>query len=274
MSKSKNKLFISYSHKDISLIDTVARRLEIEFGRNNIFYDTWSIQPGDSIIGEMNQGLEEFTTFFYFVSPSSLDSKMVSLEWQAALNRSINKELKFVAVRIADCKLPAILQNNLYIDLYGEGLDDAVEKMRQTVLGESVYKPLETIQNLKSRVNRINDNTVQVVVEALYYAENNPVIAFACENSLEEISICYNVSDGFTQQGTDQIRVENKWVLNSRNVSVQRAIKPGFPFVFQVYYDNTNFYKSVALFLLIDETKGQYEQIPIATSSVDGMSFL
>lgn len=93
-----NKIFISYSHKDKMLVDTVARKLEIVFGKNNIFFDSWSMQPGDSIIGKMNQGLEEFTTFFFFVSSNSLDSNMVRLEWQVALNRAINNELNFVAV--------------------------------------------------------------------------------------------------------------------------------------------------------------------------------
>ena len=52
-----NKIFISYNHNDKILIDTIARRLELEFGRNNIFYDAWAIQPGDSIIGKILQGL-------------------------------------------------------------------------------------------------------------------------------------------------------------------------------------------------------------------------
>lgn len=110
-------IFISYNHNDEQLVDMVARRLELEFGRNNIFYDKWSIQPGDSIIGKMNEGIEKFTTFFYFLSPNSLNSKMVTKEWQSALTKSINENLKFVPVRIADCKPPAILIDSLYIDL-------------------------------------------------------------------------------------------------------------------------------------------------------------
>ena len=35
------KIFVSYNHKDKILADTIARRLELEFGRNNIFYDAW-----------------------------------------------------------------------------------------------------------------------------------------------------------------------------------------------------------------------------------------
>ena len=75
-------IFISYNHNDNLLVDTIARRLELEFGRNNITYDRWTMQPGDSIIGKMNEGLSDFTTFFFFVSPNSLASKMVTLEWQ------------------------------------------------------------------------------------------------------------------------------------------------------------------------------------------------
>lgn len=41
------KIFISYNHNDKQIIDTIVRRLEIEFGRSNIFYDAWSINPGD-----------------------------------------------------------------------------------------------------------------------------------------------------------------------------------------------------------------------------------
>ena len=80
-----NKIFISYNHNDKILIDTIARRLELEFGRNNIFYDAWAIQPGDNIIGKMNEGLSDFTTFFFFVSPNSLQSKMVTLDWSVSI---------------------------------------------------------------------------------------------------------------------------------------------------------------------------------------------
>ena len=64
-------IFISYNHQDQYLVDMIARRLEIEFGRDNIFYDRWSIQPGQSIIGQMDQGLENYTTFFFMLSHNS-----------------------------------------------------------------------------------------------------------------------------------------------------------------------------------------------------------
>ena len=66
-------IFISHNHKDKPLVDMIARQLEISFGRDNIFYDSWSIQPGDSIIGKMNEGLQQTSIFFYFLSQNSLN---------------------------------------------------------------------------------------------------------------------------------------------------------------------------------------------------------
>lgn len=257
------KIFISYNHNDSDIVDMISRKLELEFGRNNIFYDKWSIQPGDSIIGKMNEGLEEFTTFFFFVSPNSMESKMVSLEWQTALNRAVNKDLKFVGVRIADCNPPAILSDKLYIDLYGEGLDSAIEKMKCVVKSESAYKPLEDIQNVVATAKLKDDKTISFTIEAKMYAEINPTFAFACSNSFDEFSVCFNISDGFILTGSDELNANNSTSLNARTVQLQRALKPDFPFVFEVYITNTSHLNDVSVCVLTDSSNGLYKSIPI-----------
>ncbi|HNA96044.1 MAG TPA: toll/interleukin-1 receptor domain-containing protein, partial [Chitinophagaceae bacterium] len=60
-------IFISHNSKDKPLITPIADELAKIFGRENVFYDSWSIQPGDSLIGEMNNGLEKCKFFFLFV---------------------------------------------------------------------------------------------------------------------------------------------------------------------------------------------------------------
>lgn len=257
------KLFISYNHNDKLLVDTVARRLELEFGRNNIFYDAWSIQPGDSIIGKMNEGLEGFDTFFLLLSPNSISSKMVNLEWRSALNRAVNNNLRFVVVRIADCNPPAILADMLYIDLYGEGLDSAVEKMKCVVKSESTYKPLEDVQNLVATAKMKDSKTVSITIEAKMYAEATPTFAFACSNSFDEFSVCFNISEGFTVSGRDEITVEDKLTLNARTVQLQRSLKPKFPFVFEVSLVNTTRLNNVAIYVLVDASRRMYKGIPI-----------
>lgn len=256
------KLFISYNHNDAVLVDTIARRLEIEFGRNNIFYDAWSMQPGDSIIGKMNEGLGEFTTFFFFVSPNSLASKMVSLEWQTALNRAVNNDLKFVAVRIADCAPPVILSDKLYIDLYGDGLDSAVAKMKKIVKSENCYNPLEDVQNLQVEMIQTDDSTLRFTIKATLYAEHNPTFAFACANDIKEFQV--NTStEAFTINGADEIMFESGLKLNARIIQLQRVLKPGFSFVADLKSSTLGQIRNIAILVMKDAEKRMYQQLPI-----------
>ena len=53
------KIFISHNYKDKPIIEPVAIKLGEIYGRENVFYDSWTIQPGDGIIDKMNDGLLE-----------------------------------------------------------------------------------------------------------------------------------------------------------------------------------------------------------------------
>ncbi len=251
------KIFISYNHKDSKIVNTVAKRLELEFGKNNIFYDRWAIQPGDSIIGKMNEGLESFQYFFFMVSENSLKSKMVTLEWQSALNRAINQDLSFVAVKIDDCSVPAILADRLYIDLYGEGLDDAISKMRCCINGEPFDPNLEEVNNLFVHFEVKDNKTIMGTVQALYYSEINPTLAFACE---KKFSACFNVSDTYTISRSQIIKVDSL-ELQAREVDVQRPIKPGFPFTFLIDTDDANKIGFYGLYQLIDAENMEYKLV-------------
>lgn len=78
-------IFISHNHADKPFVEHIAVKLAGAFGQDNVFYDSWSIQPGDGIIDRMSEALGKCTHFFFFVTANSLKSKMVSLEWQNAV---------------------------------------------------------------------------------------------------------------------------------------------------------------------------------------------
>lgn len=220
-------IFISYNHNDEQLVDMVARRLELEFGRNNIFYDKWSIQPGDSIIGKMNEGIEKFTTFFYFLSPNSLNSKMVTKEWQSVLTKSINENLKFVPIRISDCKPPAILTDSLYIDLYGIGLDDAVAQMKCVAKGNSTYKALTDIENIKAVVDIVSDKMIKIEIRAMMFSENDANFAFIFNNKYEEFDVQPEDSAHYDSTGEVDGNVNGTPVrLKMKTIRLLRPLTP------------------------------------------------
>ena len=258
------KVFISYNHSDKFIVDTIARRLEIEFGRNNIFYDAWSMQPGDSIIGKMNAGLEDFTTFFFFVSDNSLQSNMVKLEWQTALNRAINRDLKFVSIRISDCSMPAILTDKLYIDLYGEGLDSAVEKMRCVIKGENVYAPLEDVQNVIAYCKKKDSHSVDIEISATHFVVHNPTVAIGITVSEEHFTI-KQLSEGMVISGKDIIATSDGQEFTAKTFGLCRALMPGQPFKASLQLDKNIQPVSIACFLKqgkTDDGYSMYQDIP------------
>ena len=50
-------IFLSHNSKDKPVVEQVALKLKGIYGQNNVFYDSWSIQPGDGILDKMNEGL-------------------------------------------------------------------------------------------------------------------------------------------------------------------------------------------------------------------------
>ncbi|WP_175057313.1 toll/interleukin-1 receptor domain-containing protein [Streptococcus salivarius] len=182
-------IFISHNHKDKPLVDMIARQLEISFGRDNIFYDSWSIQPGDSIIGKMNEGLQQTSIFFYFLSQNSLNSQMVSREWQSALISAINQELKFIPIRLDDCDIPAIMRDLLYIDLYGMGIDEAIVKMKSVISGGNTYTSGENIENLVAYLHKRTDFEIDFEIRATMFSVQDVTFAFVCNNKIGEFEV-------------------------------------------------------------------------------------
>ena len=225
-------IFISYNHNDQQLVDMVARQLELSFGKNNIFYDRWSMQPGDSIIGKMNEGLEQYTTFFYFLSKNSLRSKMVAREWQSALMSSVSNDLKFVPIRLDDCEPPAIMKDLLYIDLYGIGIDDAVSQMKAIVNQKNNYKPLDDNDNLICYLHVKTDYEIEFEIRATMFSVQDVTFGFVCDGEINDFRAFPQ-----TEVITSSNKVEvfnvlpngNKQFFNMETMTLHRVLTPSNP---------------------------------------------
>ena len=65
-------IFLSYTHFDSDIVDPVANAVGQHLGRDNVFFDNWSIAPGESIIGRMNEGIANCAYFFLFMTKESM----------------------------------------------------------------------------------------------------------------------------------------------------------------------------------------------------------
>lgn len=184
-----HRIFLSHKHEDKPLVEQVALKLKEIYGEDAIFYDSWSIKPGEGIIERINTGLTAPEFVFFFVSELSLKSEMVKLEWQNALYKSTKGETKLIPVRVQNVAMPEVLRQTVYIDMYGVGLETAIAQIVNLVQGNSSFTPQhEGFSNLTQMVHVQPDGAVLVTIEASHLMEPNPQFVVLLDNREEEIA--------------------------------------------------------------------------------------
>lgn len=219
-------IFLSHNYKDKPVVRQIAQTLESVYGQENVFYDEWSIQPGDSIIENMNQGLEKCRYFFFFVSENSLASNMVKLEWQAALMK-INSGIKFIPIRLDKSTMPAILAQTLYIDLFTYGLETSVRQIIDVINGQNTFRPRNDFSNLIAEITQ-NEN-VTVEIRAEYYLEPHSRYLILVNNQRDDFVLELPDFSVYESAFNENVQFSNGMRHNCLLIAVSSATSPEFP---------------------------------------------
>lgn len=176
-------IFISHTYTDKPVVEPVALRLREIFGEGKVFYDSWSIRPGDGIIERMNDGLTDPRFVFFFVSEASLKSKMVELEWQNALMKATKGQCKIIPVRVDGSPMPALLTQTLYIDMFSNGIDVATQQIVGVIQETKGFEPAhESFSNLTWSAKGIPTKEIVISIRASHLMEPNPFFAVLLDN--------------------------------------------------------------------------------------------
>jgi hypothetical protein len=261
------KVFLSHTASDKPVVEKFAVALRKILGQDNVFYDSWSISPGDGIIDKMNSGLSACDYFIFFISKKSLESKMVELEWQNALMTRAGRKLKFIPIKLDDCAVPAILSQTFYIDVAKNGLDAGLRQLLDVISGGGTYRPDDRpFENLRAFVSQAGgEYRVDAEIRATTYMEPHSRYCVLLENGNARLSCA---SDGFVMQGggdplTD---AEGKRVLPYM-ISTLRATTPGFPFRFSINDDEAIHLHGI----LHAVSENKYRPIPITAVLLDSV---
>ncbi|MEX5563244.1 toll/interleukin-1 receptor domain-containing protein [Pseudophaeobacter sp. 1A16562] len=183
-------IFISHTYGDKPVVEPVAMRLREIFGEDKVFYDAWSIRPGDGIIEKMNKGLTDPRFVFFFVSEASLKSKMVELEWQNALMKATKGECKIIPVRVDDTPMPALLTQTLYIDMFSNGIDIATQQIIGVVQGTKGFEPAhEKFSNLTWSTEGTTTKELVISIGASHLMEPNPYFLVLLDNDNKQVNV-------------------------------------------------------------------------------------
>lgn len=254
-------IFLSHNFKDKVLVEQVAVRLRDIFGQDQVFYDSWSIQPGDGIIDKMNEGLAACKLFLFFVSKNSLQSDMVKLEWQNAIQKSARGQSRLVPVKLDDCFMPPILAQNLYVDLYGHGMEVALRQIVDVSQGRNTFLPgPQEFSNLRAYV-RQEGKTIIVECHAEHYLEPISNFMILVDNKSEELNFHYKSGSHCITGFNEGIRLNDGRVVNGQLVGIDRGTVPGFPLVEHIIPVGDAEVRLVAV--LHEKSSGNWSGIPL-----------
>lgn len=257
-------IFLSHNHLDKPIVEPIAIKLESIYGKEMIFYDSWSIQPGDGIIDKMNLGLLDTSFFFFFISANSLASPMVKLEWQNALYMTTRGKIRFIPVRIDGSMVPPILLQSLYIDFFNHGFDFGLKQITDIIAGNNTFVPTyRTFSNVAVVIKTESDNSIVICFFARYVIDPVPRFCIITDNTLSKISI-ENISDAVYYGSMDEDVSCNDGVKhNAIYVAAPRAIVPGFPF--QIRITSTESKKLTVNGISRETYYGKMEILPIVS---------
>lgn len=217
-----HKIFLSHNYNDKPLVEAVALRLANIFGQDQVFYDSWSIKPGDGIIDQMNKGLEAPEFVFFFVSSNSLKSDMVKLEWQNALYSATKGKTRLIPIRVNGCEMPSLLKQTLFIDMYTIGLEATIAQIVSVTQGNASFTPqFQNFSNLTFDTVQLEDGSLEITIKASHMMEPNPNFAFVVLNEQTEIGQWIKGHPGILSSFH-----ENAFKLNEGGIANAVIMKP------------------------------------------------
>src|SRR5260370_6739593 len=108
-------VFLSHSSKDKAVVRPIAERLRKDGLR--VWLDEWELKPGDSVPKKIDDGLEQSRVLVLCMSAQAFGSDWATLESQTFRFRDpLNKERRFIPLRLDDAPIKGSLSQFLYIN--------------------------------------------------------------------------------------------------------------------------------------------------------------
>jgi hypothetical protein len=129
-------VFLSHSAKDKAVVRDVAERLRKDGIK--VWFDEWVLKPGDSIPAKIEEGLERSRVLVLCMSANAFGSDWAQLESGTFRFRDpLNKERRFLPLRLDDAPIKGSLAQFLYIDWLPEAREEEYAKLLAACLPES-----------------------------------------------------------------------------------------------------------------------------------------
>jgi hypothetical protein len=160
----KPRVFVSYASADKSFVERLASALESLAVR--LWIDYREIRVGDSIVDEISKGLRETDALVVVLSESSVISRWVREEINAAFIAMVEgKGVRLCPALIQSCDVPVMLRVRKYAD-FTKGFSNGIRELIEGILPDQrTWEELEAIaREFKSTVDRLPQLSSQMQI--------------------------------------------------------------------------------------------------------------
>ena len=220
-------IFISHQHSDKDFVGDIAQTLKDTFGEEKVFFDDWSIKPGENIVTKMDSGLKNCKYFLFFITHNSLKSEMVNLEWTSALMARSEKEIKFIPIRSEDVNVPTVISAIKYLDLYSDGIETIKTLILVIIQEQETNKRYPTYQDLQAYILRESENELKFFILAKKFFEPNG--KFVLSTTLDDTQADFSRKNGLQKKSFNPNASSRHGVPeNVFFLEIPEGIKKGF----------------------------------------------
>lgn len=155
MQEKQFDIFVSYSHSDKALVQSLAAELRRRHIR--VWIDGWEMKPGDILREKISEGIANASFFLVVLSPSALSSRWVKYELNSGMIDEIEqghvRVIPAVAGRAKFADLPADLRAKYCLDL--RTVDSRVEAV--DAIADLVQPEIRRRKELMDRLRNPED---------------------------------------------------------------------------------------------------------------------
>jgi hypothetical protein len=107
-------VFLSHAKADGEWVRVLAENLhQLDV---DVFFDEWTIAPGDVVVHELDEGLRDSLAGALVVSPVALERPWVRAEYAAMMTRAVQEGFRLIPVLLKDAELPPLLASRSWVD--------------------------------------------------------------------------------------------------------------------------------------------------------------
>jgi hypothetical protein len=131
-----------------------ARQLTAALRKRNVtyFFDEEAIQLGDDVVAAIGSGLKTSSHVVFVMSPDSVKSRWVELEWASSLYEDIDASArKLIPVLVQTCEIPYVLKRLNYLDARELDVDAVAEKLALLIRPVASSDPKASSANSQQR---------------------------------------------------------------------------------------------------------------------------